>query len=567
MHLAADSLAQRFQRGLQLVVAELKELNGGNGLLRMPIPGQDCAHGASDVDAFLATVVLSLNAPKEPVTAPADASPVVASLVAREEAPVTTTAAVSSDGGSISDKSPGKRTCDDLYRTPPCTTVSRSGSLVDEKEFFGPGAVTATAAGAAAETAALPPASPKQERQPPATPVVRSRSQSISITPVVPAPVDALQLLPPKEVEALSDWEMVVDTEEDAALRRMQRVVSQDFTVASARGKMLSDDKRKALEDRVSPVAINGNSESATKRRRLLTGEVVSVSSVSVSSRATQSADARTASAVPDKYQNFSSMAVNAAHVAVPFTAPALGSQNAMTIVAELSKRMQRQYDDLFVIKLAPPSDVHVTEAGAATDEAGADAAPQPAAPAVPAKKMRGRVAAAPKKTPAMHVPGGLKSMGPVCRALLAALTPDTSDPDPAIHSPVTDSRHVFLELCQFRHYQFDSLRRAKHSSLMLLYHLQNPLDKRCHPCCSHCDAQIQGLRWHCDECPNFDLCGNCYTADMARRIGPPPLSRRTSFSVDTADTLEPVVEDGVGVSGALVHPHVLTPYRVSHHW
>lgn len=61
----------------------------------------------------------------------------------------------------------------------------------------------------------------------------------------------------------------------------------------------------------------------------------------------------------------------------------------------------------------------------------------------------------------------------------------------------------AFLSLCQGNHYQFDSLRRAKHSSMMVLYHLHNPtvsaafrtvrafvmlVAKHSSGCCSHAE-------------------------------------------------------------------------------
>jgi E1A/CREB-binding protein len=49
------------------------------------------------------------------------------------------------------------------------------------------------------------------------------------------------------------------------------------------------------------------------------------------------------------------------------------------------------------------------------------------------------------------------------------------ADPDPTMECEFFDTRQQFLSLCQGNHYQFDTLRRAKHSSMMVLYHLHNP--------------------------------------------------------------------------------------------
>eukprot|EP00606_Chrysophyceae_sp_TOSAG23-5_P000811 GSChrysophyteH2.ASY1.ANO1.1617.1 assembled CDS len=98
------------------------------------------------------------------------------------------------------------------------------------------------------------------------------------------------------------------------------------------------------------------------------------------------------------------------------------------------------------------------------------------------------------------------------CLALTQGIIPDTSDPDSNIASPFIDSRHTFLEMCQFRHYQFDSLRRAKHSSMMVLYHLHNPYGTNTRPTCVVCRGVIVDVRWHCgDGCADSDTCQECY--------------------------------------------------------
>ncbi|KQK15543.1 probable histone acetyltransferase HAC-like 3 isoform X2 [Brachypodium distachyon] len=51
---------------------------------------------------------------------------------------------------------------------------------------------------------------------------------------------------------------------------------------------------------------------------------------------------------------------------------------------------------------------------------------------------------------------------------------PETDDGDPTMESKYFDSRIDFLKHCQDNQYQFDTLRRAKHSTMMILYHLHD---------------------------------------------------------------------------------------------
>ncbi|KAI4355943.1 hypothetical protein L6164_004665 [Bauhinia variegata] len=91
----------------------------------------------------------------------------------------------------------------------------------------------------------------------------------------------------------------------------------------------------------------------------------------------------------------------------------------------------------------------------------------------------------------------------------------DTKDKDDILESEFFDTRQAFLSLCQGNHYQYDTLRRAKHSSMMVLYHLHNPTAPAFVATCNTCYLDIEtGQGWRCEVCPEYDVCNACYQKD-----------------------------------------------------
>ncbi|XP_074287927.1 histone acetyltransferase HAC1-like isoform X2 [Silene latifolia] len=91
----------------------------------------------------------------------------------------------------------------------------------------------------------------------------------------------------------------------------------------------------------------------------------------------------------------------------------------------------------------------------------------------------------------------------------------DTKDKDEILESEFFDTRQAFLSLCQGNHYQYDTLRRAKHSSMMVLYHLHNPTAPAFVTTCNKCHLDIEtGQGWRCETCPDYDVCNGCYQKD-----------------------------------------------------
>ena len=171
----------------------------------------------------------------------------------------------------------------------------------------------------------------------------------------------------------------------------------------------------------------------------------------------------------------------NLNHQVEPFEKPDIGLKGALNLMAELSKAVHRLKEDLFVFKFAPTK---------------------------PRKKLNNsKDKKDTKKTPNLL---GTEDISDHCLKLLKKVNPDLSDPDAIFCTPFVDTRQTFLEMCQFQHLQFDSLRRAKHSSLMLLYHLHNPHAQYLRPKCSICNKNLIEMRWHCDQCPGYDICSGC---------------------------------------------------------
>ena len=85
------------------------------------------------------------------------------------------------------------------------------------------------------------------------------------------------------------------------------------------------------------------------------------------------------------------------------------------------------------------------------------------------------------------------------------------TDPDASLACEFVDSRHVFLKTCEYHHYQFDTLRRAKHSTMMVLHHVQHPDPTALTRTCDNCRQTITSIvRWSCGKCENYDLCEQC---------------------------------------------------------
>lgn len=77
---------------------------------------------------------------------------------------------------------------------------------------------------------------------------------------------------------------------------------------------------------------------------------------------------------------------------------------------------------------------------------------------------------------------------------------PVIKDPDPLINCDLMDGRDAFLTLSRDKHYEFSSLRRAKYSTMGLLYELHTQAKDGFIYTCNGCKANVE-TRYHCVVC------------------------------------------------------------------
>lgn len=98
-----------------------------------------------------------------------------------------------------------------------------------------------------------------------------------------------------------------------------------------------------------------------------------------------------------------------------------------------------------------------------------------------------------PKTTPTGHEEIKVKLFD----SYVASFSARNQRADREVISHLADARHALLEFSQFRNLEFDTLRRAKYSTMIMLYHFHNEDAPGLIPICSTCNQDIADVRWH----------------------------------------------------------------------
>jgi E1A/CREB-binding protein len=76
------------------------------------------------------------------------------------------------------------------------------------------------------------------------------------------------------------------------------------------------------------------------------------------------------------------------------------------------------------------------------------------------------------------------------------------------------ETPNAFLNFACNKNYEFSSLRRAKFSTMALLYELHTSTTERFRYYCNRCRQQCDTC-YYCTVCDDFNLCEKCYNIQL----------------------------------------------------
>ncbi|XP_065854402.1 histone acetyltransferase HAC1-like isoform X2 [Euphorbia lathyris] len=127
----------------------------------------------------------------------------------------------------------------------------------------------------------------------------------------------------------------------------------------------------------------------------------------------------------------------------------------------------------------------------------------------------------------------------------------DTNDEDIIVDNWLFENRHVLLGFCQKNYYQFDTLRQAKHSSMMILHYLHNTtMPTSDETKCNFCQQNTNDN--------NGNVCATCYS----KKLGSSRIhklvyhSSVTDCETETPHDEEPNLQHPHNEEPNLQHPH-----------
>jgi hypothetical protein len=110
----------------------------------------------------------------------------------------------------------------------------------------------------------------------------------------------------------------------------------------------------------------------------------------------------------------------------------------------------------------------------------------------------------------------------------------------------LADARHALLEFLQQRNLEFNTLRKAKHSTAVILYYLHNKNAPGLIPVCSACKQDICHLRWHRIKKPSSGQRRRSFMGGFGR-----PIVAAAGAAGVTSVTLPPAAPPAVAASSA----------------